>query len=408
MKSVALLVPSFLPNIGGVEVGLHNIACSLSKLGWTPTVVAPWEHVSELKKANWKLPYRVIPYPPKFYGLATKFPRIGITVFSWYLALVQKMFQFDFWHVTMAWPTGCAIVQMAENSRRPIPYLIRCAGEDIQKQSEIGYGLRLIPKLDEIISKNLRKAKTLVAITDSVFEEYKKLQIPDGNIVRVPNGVPLARFRESNTNNPFRFKYEIPQDAKIVLSVGRNHPKKNYIALIRAMEKLPSSYSQPTYLVCIGNGVSDLKMICSSNLLPRTRFIETLSAEKDPLSESIQPELPTQDLINAYQASDVFAFPSLTETFGIAIIEAMAAELPVIVGDSDGCRDIVENGKWGLLCEPTNADQLAILIENLLNDPASMKKWSQKSILRAKQFDWEIIAQNYIKIYDESISKATA
>ena len=69
--------------------------------------------------------------------------------------------------------------------------------------------------------------------------------------------------------------------------------------------------------------------------------------------------LPVDSLIEAYKAADIFAFPSFIETFGIAIVEAMAAGLPVIVGDSDGSRDIIENGEWGLMFNPKDANDLA-------------------------------------------------
>lgn len=67
-RTIAFPISSFLPNLGGMEVGLHNIALRVKQRGYRSIVIAPYPHVRALKKQNWILPYEVIPFPPK-YGL---------------------------------------------------------------------------------------------------------------------------------------------------------------------------------------------------------------------------------------------------------------------------------------------------------------------------------------------------
>lgn len=63
--NIALPIPSFLPNLGGMEVGLHNIAHRLLERGSRPVVMAPFPHVTQLQRAGWNLPYEVRAFPPK-------------------------------------------------------------------------------------------------------------------------------------------------------------------------------------------------------------------------------------------------------------------------------------------------------------------------------------------------------
>lgn len=397
-KTVGLLIPSFLPNLGGMEVGLHNIAIRVQKLGWEPVVFAPYEHIRLLREKGWELPYRIEPLPPKSWGIITRFPSFGFWMMDRYLAYMQKKYGVKFWHVTMGYPTGCAIVHYAQKSRKNVQYLIRCAGEDIQKQPQIGYGLRLDPKFDAIISHYLRRAQRLVAITSSVYDEYKALGVPDENIYRVPNGVDLERFSRPFDRVQARRNLGVAEDECLVLSVGRNHPKKNYKALIEAGQNLRARGIKNFKILCIGSGCQSLAgQVEALDLAGHIILIDGMSKpDKDNIV------LPVDALVEAYRAADIFAFPSIMETFGIAIVEAMAAGLPVIVGDSEGCRDIVENGKWGMMCDPLDTNDLADKIAAVIHDEKLRTDLVQKSNMRAKDFDWDKIARQYVGIYESS------
>lgn len=395
-KIVGMLIPSFLPNLGGMEVGLHNIALRVQKLGWEPVIFAPYEHVKELKKNGWTLPYRIESLPPKSWGLITRLPIIGFKIMDLYLGYMQKKHRVNFWHVTMGYPTGCAIVHYAQQSKQNVQYLIRCAGEDIQKQTDIGYGLRLNPKFDKVISHYLSQAQRLVAITPSVYNEYKKLNIEDSRIYNIPNGVALDRFSQNLDRQQIRKNLGVKDEDFLVLCVGRNHPKKNYKTLIEAGSAIRKKGIENFKIMCIGSGCDMLEEQVKE--LSLQSHVILINGMNKPNKHSIA--LPVDELVQAYRAADVFAFPSLMETFGIAIVEAMAADLPVIVGDSDGCRDIVENGRWGLLCAPQDANDLAQKIINIIQDSALKAQLIAKSSERAKVFNWDTIAQRYVDIYE--------
>ncbi len=398
-----MLISSFLPNLGGMEVGLHNICLQIQALGWEPIILAPYPHVKALKALNVNLPYKVKSLPPKIWGIVSRAPKIGFFILHVYFLYLQKKHKFHFWHVTMGYPAGCAMVYHAERTKPHPKYLIRCAGEDIQTDKNIKYGARLDPKVDKIVRYYLPKATKMVAITDSVYNEYVSIGVPLENIYKIPNGVELKRFEQTFNRARKRKELGIEANEKLILSVGRNHPKKNYPFLLKSIAFLVRSGVVDFKLLCVGRNVSRLSENVSR--LNLEDFVILVEETKTNLSSSNTEDfirLPSENLVNIYQAADLFAFPSLKETFGIAIVEAMAAGLPVIVGDSDGCRDIVENGKWGLLCDTNDERSLANKLKMLLENPDLLIEFKSKSLERCKDFDWVNIARSYVELYEQS------
>ncbi len=256
-RTIAMPISSFLPNLGGAEVGLHNIACKLIERGWHPVVMAPASHVRRLRGDGWRLPYELRALPPKAWTLLRRSPALGFFVLDRYFAWMQARYRFDCWHCTMGYPTGVALVHFARK-RADVRYLIRCTGEDIQCDPEIGYGARLDPAIDRVVRDHLPRAQMLIAISDSVAEEYRALGAPEARIRHVPNGVDLARFDGPLDSDAVRRAHGLEPDAFVFLSVGRNHPKKNYAALIEATARLAAETDRRFQLLIVGSGVRDL------------------------------------------------------------------------------------------------------------------------------------------------------
>ena len=113
------------------------------------------------------------------------------------------------------------------------------------------------------------------------------------------------------------------------------------------------------------------------------------------------PQLPAPDLIDLYKAADAFVFPSLMETFGVAIVEAMAAGLPVIAGDSSGCRDVVRRDRDGLLVPPRDPAAIARAMAIVLTDDDKRDDLAERAAMRARGFSWDRIVDSYVALYDE-------
>lgn len=397
---IALPTSSFLPGLGGVEVGLHNIALRLQQRGHRPMLMVTAPHSAALKN-GWTLPYEVISFSPKVWGLLRLYPAAGFTVLDAWFEWAHRRYQFDVWHCTMGWPIGVALVHYARKWRS-VPHLVRCAGEDIQREPAIGYGARLDPRIDALVRRWLPQADCLVATTDTVAAEYRAIGVAEERIARVPNGVDVVRLGRKTDRAATRKRLGIAVDAKVFLAVGRNHPKKSFSTLLEAVAQLKTQGHDGIRVVIAGLGASALRPQAESlGITKETLLIEQIG---NAVPGQLPIELPSDELVALYQAADVFVLPSITETFGIVLVEAMAAGLPVITTDSPGCRDIVRNGRDGLIVPPSDATALAGAIGQVLGDSALLVALRQKSLARAQDFAWDDVVTQYEALYSKLIS----
>lgn len=399
--TVALPTSSFLPGLGGVEVGLHNIALRLQQRGHRPVVMVTAPHRAALRH-GWSLPYEVIGFPPKIWGLLRWCPPLGFALLDAWFEWMYRRYRFDVWHCTMVWPTGVALVHYAR-TRRAIPHLVRCAGEDIQREPAIGYGARLNPRIDALVRRWLPQADRLVAMTDTVAAEYRAIGVAEDKIAMVPNGVDVARLQRPTDRLATRRRLGIGPEEKVVLAVGRNHPKKSFITLLEATAVMKAQGLTGFRMVIAGLGTNALRAHAEKlGVLTETILIEQIGA---PDSKLTPLALPPDELVALYQTADLFVLPSITETFGIVLVEAMAAGLPVVTTDAPGCRDIIRNGRDGLMVPPGDPAALADTVARVLADPGLAADLARKSRQRAEEFSWDDVVSRYEALYLRLISQ---
>jgi glycosyltransferase involved in cell wall biosynthesis len=105
------------------------------------------------------------------------------------------------------------------------------------------------------------------------------------------------------------------------------------------------------------------------------------------------------ELVAAYRAADVFLFPSTTETFGLVALEAMACRVPVIAASAGGVLDIVQDGKNGLLFDPTRPQQIGPLVQRLRDDTAERERLADNALEHARSRDWRATMDQLIDYY---------
>jgi len=397
--TIGMPISSFLPNIGGAEVGLHNIATHLSQRGHRPIIIVSWPHYQALKATYRNLPYKVVPFPPKIWGLFRIAPRIGFLLLDATLAQIHRRFGIDVWHGTIGYPSGVALTHFA--SKRNLPHIVRCVGDDIQVDHEIGYGMRLDPQIDANIRVWLPKANRLIAITESVAEEYRMLGISNEHITHIPNGVDLERFRTHPLRStPVRHSYNISPDAFLFLCVGRNHPKKNFDVLLKAFSMMEDHDS---HVALVGEGIMSLhQMARDLQILDRVHLIETV---RESNKTTNFPQFPSDGLLDLYFTANAFVFPSRLETFGVVLAEAMAAALPIITTDAPGCRDVVRHNQDGISVPANNATALAKAMDKMRANHELRARLSAAALSRASQFSWDAITSSYLALYEELIQE---
>ena len=396
---IALPILSFLPNIGGMEVGLHNLATQLKRKGYEPIVITSYSIHKKLKKSRFNLGYEVTNFPPLVFSLFKLSTFLGFIYFEKIFQFLNFKYKFDFWHITSAFPLGISFVKYA--NKKNIPYLLRCVGEDIQLDKNIGYGYSQKNKYEKLIKHYIPQTKNLIATSDSILDCYSTLGVSKSKIHYVTNGVVLKNFIIPVNKRIEKKKKGIDLQALTLISVGRNHIKKNYNLIIEIAKVLKTKTNLNFQFIIVGKDVKKLEnKIKKFNLQKQFFLIENLS-----LTNLKNLYMPSEDLIKLYKISDIFLFPSVIESFGIVIIEAMAAALPVIACKVPGSKDLVKDNKNGFLVRKNNVQEFVKRIVSLYNNKKLFKRLKKNSFASAQKFDWEKISNNYIKLYEKIIKE---
>ena len=110
-----------------------------------------------------------------------------------------------------------------------------------------------------------------------------------------------------------------------------------------------------------------------------------------------------------YKAADIFIAPATGgESFGLVLVEAMAAGLPVVASDIDGYRDVARDGKEAVLVAPSDANALAAGIAHLLDHPEEQARLARNASSRARDFDWEPIVDEIETVYESVVESEQA
>jgi phosphatidylinositol alpha-mannosyltransferase len=178
-----------------------------------------------------------------------------------------------------------------------------------------------------------------------------------------------------------------------LLFVGRLEPRKGLAYLVRAFLRLKPRFPAARLLV-VGRDDKRQQEQAMGMVPPRLRpdlvFVGSV---------------PQADLPSYYASADVFCAPSLGgESFGIVLAEAMAVGLPVVCSDIGGYRDLVRDGREGLLVPPRDPEALASAIAGLLDNPARATAMGQAAGAAAHRYAWKVVAAQVAEVYQSVLA----
>lgn len=239
-------------------------------------------------------------------------------------------------------------------------------------------------------------AAAIICVGAAEQIETKK-RYPNKEVIFLPNGVDPDRFARGD-GAAFRQNYAIPSDAPLIMTVGRIDPQKNQRFAIELMASLRPSMPD-IHLALIGPVTNDSYFEQIKNDIKKTGLDRNIT---------IIPGLAagSRELTDAYHAADVFFLPSVHEPFGIVILEAWAAGLPVIAARVGGIPSFVEDGRDGILINTTSLDESLQAVNNLLADKGHRQMLSQAGRNKAvSTYSWDKITDDLIHIYESAIKQ---
>jgi glycosyltransferase involved in cell wall biosynthesis len=401
---IAFFTPSFLPKCSGAEIFHHNLATRLVERGHRVSIVLPRRYVSELSALPVDFSYDLIPYPANTWSYFKRSMRLALLLNRLALDRLQRRHQFDLWHGIVTYPTGVCLVNWQRHAARtghPTPYLVRSVGDDVLVSGE-DVGLRRDSKIEKLIQAAMPDVRMMIALSETMRREYLQLGVPEEHLTIIPNAVDLARFRTPLKREQTRELHGLSPDRFVFLAVGRNHPQKDYATMLDAALQLRRAQGVPFHLVIAGRDVRGLKPeVDRRGLQDVVRLSEIGISKSAPLESAF--EMPPAEMIDLYRTADAFVMTSLLEGFSSALLEAMAAALPVIVTDAPGCADFVREEDSGWIVPPRDASRLAESMAAILQNPQARTELADRSYRRASQFDWPMVVDRYLELYRDLV-----
>jgi len=205
----------------------------------------------------------------------------------------------------------------------------------------------------------------------------------------IPNGIDYASYASPGVLTLPEFDDGRPN----ILFVGRLDERKGFRHLLRAYPHIKQRFPE-TRLLVVGayqpNEVASFERYARRYRLNDIHFSGKASQA---------------DLRRYYRTATIFSAPSTgSESFGIILLEAMAAGTPIVASDIAGYRSVLTHKREGLLVEPGNENAIAEAIIRLLEDPHKRTSMAANGRLTARQYDWKVVAPRILEYYSELIA----
>jgi N-acetyl-alpha-D-glucosaminyl L-malate synthase BshA len=241
---------------------------------------------------------------------------------------------------------------------------------------------------EPVVTFAINQSDGVTAVSDSLRKDtYSNFNITK-DVEVIPNFIDLKRFSKKPKDH-FR-KAITPNGEKLMVHTSNFRKVKRVQDVVEVFDRVRKVL--PAKLLLIGDG-------------PERHKIEEMCREKD-LCEEIR-FLGKQEMVEeVLSISDLFIMPSETESFGLAALEAMACQVPVISSNSGGMPELNVNGVTGFMSNVGDVDDMAKNAIHILSDDAVLLQFRQNALKRANEFDINQILPLYENYYERVIQES--
>jgi len=394
---IVLYVNSFIPSIGGREIVVHYLAREFKRMGHDVRVLGPAGWIKH-RKLKFEYPVHRWPTLKGLFVEQVQYAQLRLDLVMWGCDVI---------HAHSTYPSGYAVSKLKRKKR--IPLIITPHGEDIHKVPEIGFGLRLDPNKKAKIETAIQSAEFLTAISDSIEASLLDAGCPADKIHKIPNGIDVERFQKKDLPD-VRQWLGIETEAPIILSVGNYHPRKGHEVLLRAMPKILEQTPKAN-LVIVGRNTEPLvPLIKNLKIIKNVHLTGSIPFPMEALKRNADYRMRKNDRLAAlYSNSSVYVSSGVgegAEGLSLALMDALAAGIPVVATNISGNKDMINEKDIGVLVEPSDEKQLAEAVILLINNNKRMISNGSNDInWFAKSYGWHKIACDYIEVYKKAIFK---
>ena len=242
------------------------------------------------------------------------------------------------------------------------------------------FGRRVMGSYAERLHGRIAVSAAARHFIDRYFEGDYKV-IPNGvDVDRFRRAVPIARWQDGTPN---------------LLFVGRHEPRKGLIELLKAYRILRKTGVECRLLI-VGTG-------------PQEREARRYVMTRRLVDVEFLGRVSDEEKAQLFRTTDVFVSPATgKESFGIVLLEAMAAGAPIVASDIHGYKGVLHRGEQGLLVPPRDPKAIAAAVARLLADPRLRAEMSESGRARAEEFSWDRITAKVEAYYGFVIRRLAA
>lgn len=375
---IALVSPYDYPYPGGVTKHISALYDCFQRLGHEVKIIAACSNGGDdVPDHVIKVSGFVAPVP--FSGSVARIS-LAPSIYRRVKRLLRRE-QFDVIHIHE--PMTPALPLVVLRHCKVVPDAVIVGTFHAYRESSAGYSYGR-----PIFGRFIQRLDGRIAVSEA-SRDYIAQYFPGEHII-IPNGIDLARFSDPSLAPIGRFS-----DGKLnILFVGRLEKRKGFRHLLAAFARVKKAVPETRLIVAGAYEKADKEafvLYARRHKLRDVRFVGFISEE---------------DLPRYYRTCDVFCAPSIGfESFGLVLLEAMAAGRPIVASDIAGYRTVVRNGEEGLLVPPGDEGALATALIALLRDPVLRQRMGERGQARASAYSWDGVAQRILDFYVELLEK---
>lgn len=368
--------------LGGVSRAVETVRTSLERLGHQVVIVAPAAPDTRHDSPHViRVPALPAPTYPEF-ALPLPLPSS--------LRRSIEALDLDVFHAQHPFLLGATARRMAGRAGRPLVFTHHTLYEKYAHYVPLPHGP--VARLAVRRSVRFANAASLVVAPSEGLAARLRAQGVVRPVEVLPTGVDLDRFVPGN-RHAARQALGLPVDTPLLLYVGRLDREKNLRFLLDAFRRI-ATVRPDVRLVLVGRGTQERALRALALGQPtagRVHFVGGVAPENVP---------------RWYQAADVFVFASTTETQGLAVLEAMASELPVVAVRASGVEEAVLDGVAGLLVPEDPAAFGAAVVQVLMDDWLA-GKLAAGGRVAARRFSAPVLAERLLALYRDLLARTS-
>jgi L-malate glycosyltransferase len=296
---------------------------------------------------------------------------------------VVKHQKLDLLHVHYAIPHASAAI-MAKD-------ILKTQGIDIPVITTLhGTDITLVgkdPSYEPVVTYSINRSDVVTSVSEDLKKDTFKHFAINREIEVIPNFIDLDKFRKQHKDH-FR-KAICPNGEKLLVHTSNFRKVKRVDQVVRILAEVLKK--MPAKLLLIGDG-------------PERPAIESLCRELGTCGD-VRFLGKISDVEEVLSVSDVFLMPSEKESFGLAGLEAMACEVPVVSSDVGGLPEMNKDGFSGFICPVGDIDQMVDRTLEILSSEENLLKFKRQALQRAKEFDIKEILPIYERMYEKVLAK---